>query len=209
MKSISIVMSAIFCAGVVAAQELPLPDYVPQTCDYVKQARGDVVSYTRSNFVPRRVVELERRVIAQVGDIQPDVMNRQQVLDLFGPPPEISIRSTAGAQPEEHLTYSYGSLELYFGPEKTVVHEVRFEKPGPYLYKHKIRVGSTVDELLAVVGAPAETVVGQPIAFEKDRVLFRDVDGETGRGYILFNSEGVRFFLLKDRVSAIYLFKAR
>ena len=209
MNPVSSVLAVFFCAGIVAAQEQPLPDYVPQDCEYAKQAKGSFITYTRSKFTPEQVSELERKVVDQVGSIQPDVTSRQQVLDLFGPPPEISIRIDVSTQSMEHLTYCYGSAELYFGPEKKVVHEVRFEKPGPYLFKGKVCVGSTMGELLAAVGAPAETIMGQSIDFEKDRALFRDVDGERGRGYMACNSEGARFFLRDDKVRAIYLFKAR
>ena len=54
---------------------------------------------------------------------------------------------------------------------------------------------------------PAETVTGQPIDFMKDRVLFRNVEGKNGRGYLACNAKGARFFIWDDKVNAIYLFK--
>ena len=188
----------------IAALGGALPDYVPQRGAYVKYAKGDLVTYALAGLAPEQVAELERKVIDQVGGIQPDATTRRQVMDLFGPPTEIMVRSVKS---DEHLTYTYASVGFYFGPGQHVVHEVRFEKPGPYLYQGKIRVGSTVDQLLAAVGATAETVVGQPIDFTKDRVLFRDVEGRKGRGYIACNARGARFFIWDDKVSAIYLFK--
>ena len=199
---------AVLCAGVSLAETQPLPDYVPQGCEYGRRAEGDLVYYTRPNYTAEQIAELESKVIGQIASIRPGVTDRHQILELFGPPPEVMARRERPGE-SEFLTYRYGSVEFFFDPWKKLVHEIRFEKAGPYSYQGKIRVGSSLDELLAAVGAPAKTVVGEPIHFNEDRVLFRDVERTKGRGYITYDAEGVRFFLLNDAVTAIYLFKPK
>lgn len=207
MKLKTSLLVAVLCAGGSLAQTPPFPDYIPQGCEYVRHAGGEFIYYTRP-IGPAAQAELESKVIGQLASIQPGVTDRQKVLELFGPPPEVMARRERPGE-SEFLTYRYGSVEFFFDPWKKLVHEIRFEKAGPYSYQGKIRVGSSLDELLAAVGAPAKTVVGEPIHFNEDRVLFRDVERTKGRGYITYDAEGVRFFLLNDAVTAIYLFKPK
>ena len=109
VKRTTCILLAVLCAGVAAAQTQPLPDYVPQTCEYVARTEGDFVYYTRSGGATGEVAEVEPNVIEGMGEIRPDETDRQKVLELFGPPPEIMVRVNVGPQHAEHLTYNYGS----------------------------------------------------------------------------------------------------
>jgi len=61
--------------------------------------------------------------------------------------------------------------------------ELRSEKPGPgFTWRGKLRLGSSLEEVLAVLGPPAETVTGEKLAF-KPGVLYKDWEGKKGKCY--------------------------
>jgi len=85
------------------------------------------------------------------------------------------------------------------------VDEVRFEGPAAgYLYRGKIKTGSSLEEVLAVAGEPKETVVGQPCKYA-DGILYKDIDGRKGYCYYARRDKQVRFFFGDYKVGAIYL----
>jgi len=89
------------------------------------------------------------------------------------------------------------------------ISELRFKEPGAeYVFKGELRVGSWLDEVLEVVGQPTETVVGQPCKYV-DGVLYKDIDGRKGYCYYSRKDEGVRFFFLNYKVTALYVTRSR
>ena len=62
--------------------------------------------------------------------------------------------------------------------------ELRFEGNSTYVYAGKLRIGSTLEEALAVLGPPVKTVEGKPIDWpNSENVLFKDIDGRKGHCY--------------------------
>jgi hypothetical protein len=87
------------------------------------------------------------------------------------------------------------------------VDELRFESPAAdYIFQKKIRVGSSLNEVLNVVGQPAETVIGQALpGIAKDGILYKDINGEKGYCYYAREDKGVRFFFANYKVTALYI----
>jgi len=74
------------------------------------------------------------------------------------------------------------------------VHELRFEaEETGYLFKGKIHIGSSLDEVLDVLGQPKETVEGKPIGWKAD-VLYKDAEGKKGLCYYRSGQHNVRMF---------------
>lgn len=82
--------------------------------------------------------------------------------------------------------------------------ELRHEGPDGYIWQGKLQVGSSLEEVLKVVGGPEKTVIGQPNKFE-DGVLYKDIDGKEGSCYYGSEKNGVRFFFRDYKVSALYV----
>ena len=89
--------------------------------------------------------------------------------------------------------------------------ELRFEGPGSgYIYRGKLRYGSSLDEVIKVVGQPKEVVQGQAMPrIDTDGVLYKDISGRKGYCYYQRRDHGVRFFFLDYNVIALYVTRTR
>ena len=88
---------------------------------------------------------------------------------------------------------------------KNVVDEVRFEQGSQdFAFEGRLRIGSSLEDALAVVGAPEFTVDGKLNRFE-DKTLYKNIDGSRGIDYYQRSDKGVRIFFSNDRITAIYL----
>ncbi len=74
-----------------------------------------------------------------------------------------------------------------------------------FRYEDKIHLGSSLEDVVAFFGKPSETVTGEPLDFRKNRVLHRDIKGETGYCYIHYRDMGIRMFFVNYRLCAFYL----
>lgn len=83
------------------------------------------------------------------------------------------------------------------------VNELRFYEPN-YMFRNKIRVGSTVEDVVSALGQPTETVEGKPNQF-RSGVLYRDIDGRKGYCYYAREDCAVRMFFNGYKVSALYV----
>jgi hypothetical protein len=89
--------------------------------------------------------------------------------------------------------------------KETGLVEVRSEQPGPGCsYRDKIRLGSSLDDVLKVVGEPSDTITGKKLDFIEG-VLYKDTDGKKGSGYYSRPDQNVRFFFWNNKVSALYI----
>jgi hypothetical protein len=82
--------------------------------------------------------------------------------------------------------------------------ELRYEGPAAFAFGGKLKFGSTLDEVFAVVGAPRETKTSGPITWA-DGVLYKDMDGQKGRCYYELKDKRVRMFFNDYKVVAIFL----
>lgn len=128
----------------------------------------------------------------------------QDVIRIFGEPEEYTWeRKPLDAQhlPDVYLAQypNHFSILITMGQ----VAELRHEGLTGFLLEGKIGVGSTLAEVLAVVGPPSRTVTGQPIGRE-DGVLYKDIDGRDGRHYYARVDKKVRFFFYDGRAASMY-----
>jgi hypothetical protein len=81
--------------------------------------------------------------------------------------------------------------------------ELRFEQPG-YAFRDALQVGSSLDEVLRLLGPPKAVFEQQPNGFVPG-VLYRDIDGVRGVHYFASREHGVRVFFRDNQVCAFYL----
>jgi beta-lactamase regulating signal transducer with metallopeptidase domain len=123
----------------------------------------------------------------------------QNLLAVFGRPERMDVDSNAS--PTGRIGYRRGFAAFV---ANNVVKELRFEGQGDYRYAGRLGIGSSLDDAVAVLGTPVETITGQPNTYQ-DNVLYTKVDGVSGDGYYACSAKGVRLFFEKDRVSCMYL----
>ncbi|MHC4737426.1 MAG: S8/S53 family peptidase [Planctomycetota bacterium] len=85
-----------------------------------------------------------------------------------------------------------------------LISELRHEGPDGYVFRGKFGIGSSLDEVLEVLGEPIETIVGQANQF-KEGVLYKDIDGRKGSCYYGRTDQAVRMFFKNYKVSALYV----
>jgi serine protease AprX len=130
----------------------------------------------------------------------------EDIVRVFGEPTKYIWENQTFTK--ENLPATYVAVypdDLHFMLVKGLLDEIRFEGPGwGYVFAGTIKVGSSLEGVLAVLGPPARTVVGDPIGFE-DGVLYKDVDGFTGHCYYSRSDWKVRMFFRDYKVTALYL----
>ncbi len=77
-----------------------------------------------------------------------------------------------------------------------------------FLFWCRLRVGSTIAEVVETMGEPKGTAAGGP-DLGKDGVLYLDVNGEPGRGSWYLSSRGMRFRFAEGRISEFALYFGR
>jgi RNA polymerase sigma factor (sigma-70 family) len=113
--------------------------------------------------------------------------------------------------PESYqLVYSQG-IQVWIRRGK--VKELESLQPGPgFSYHGKLRLGSTLDEVLREVGPPSETISGQSAKSVLGEspggyagVLYKDLDGLKGYSYYWRPDQNVRFIFRNNIVTALLL----
>jgi hypothetical protein len=83
--------------------------------------------------------------------------------------------------------------------------ELRAEGAGPsFTWQGKLRLGSSLEEVLQALGRPSKTMVGQAVDFAPN-ALYQDIDGQPGRAYYARPGQHVRCFFLNNKVTALYV----
>jgi hypothetical protein len=147
------------------------------------------------------------RLIDLVPQLDIDNARLDDVIQLFGNP----VRYIWGEEiiaPENLLkrnayVIDYGGGFHIFMVQGRVM-ELRFEHNSQYIHQGKLHVGDSIDDVLKVMGAPKETVVGEKLTF-RDGVLYRDIDGRKGYGYYHRTDQKLRLFFADDKITAIYI----
>ncbi|UCD49117.1 MAG: M56 family metallopeptidase [Phycisphaerales bacterium] len=102
------------------------------------------------------------------------------------------------------MVYPAG-FHVFMGGDEVI--ELRHEGGRSlYVLEGGICVGSTVEEVLAVMGAPKKTVQGKAIDWsDSDTVLFRDIKGTKGHCYYHCPDQHLRLWFWNDKLMAIYM----
>jgi serine protease AprX len=143
---------------------------------------------------------------AKIAQLKLGVSTKQDAIQLFGKP-FLYIWKDQTFQ-ENNLPSTYVAVfpnAPYIVFQDGVIDEIRFETQDcGYAFRDRIRIGSSLEDVLAVLAPPRETVVGEGIGW-KDGVLYKDADGRKGRCYYLSAQDHVRMFFEDYRVAALYL----
>lgn len=152
----------------------------------------------------------ESDINAKVAQLDIDKATLDDVIQIFGEPMKYSWGNktfTKDNLPSTYIVDYPNGFRVVMSRGK--ISELRFEEPGAeYVFKGELRVGSSLDDVLEVIGQPTETVQGQPNQF-KDGVLYKDIDDRKGYCYYSRKDEGVRFFFLNYKVTALYVTRSR
>jgi len=73
-----------------------------------------------------------------------------------------------------------------------------------YVTESGVRVGSSLDEVIEILGEPATTITGEALKSEFN-VLQKDIDGRVGHCYYFFPDQNIRFFCTDYIVNALYI----
>ena len=142
----------------------------------------------------------------QVAQLDIDTATLDDVIDIFGEPVDYAWGDqiyTKDNLPDVYIARYPNEFGILM--DRGYINELRFESPAAgYVWTGGIQVGSSLDDVLAVVGQPTETVVGQSVANE-DGVLYKDINGIVGYCYYRRSDQNVRFFFWNYAVSALYL----
>ena len=150
--------------------------------------------------------EFAEQLQGKVGQLDIDSAGLEDVKEIFGKPAQYIWESESFAEdnlPNRYIMiYPAGFSVFMFNDQ---IKEIRFHRPG-YVFNDAIQVGSTLEEVIANVGAPEETITGQKLEF-KNNVLYEDVDGEKGYCYYHRSDKSVRMFFKNYKVIALFIMR--
>ncbi len=154
-----------------------------------------------------RAAEFSAQLPQKVVQLDLDTASLEQVKAIFGEPVKYiwgPRRLSADALPNRFIAMYPGGFRVFMMNNRIV--ELRFEDNSTYAYAGKLRIGSTLEEAMAVLGTPVETVEGKPIAWSASKnVLFKDIDGRKGHCYYHRPDQSVRLWFANYKVAAIYM----
>ncbi len=171
-----------------------------------EQLREEMISMVEDCFSKNRLPE---DFPERIRSIIPGDTTRQQVIEAFGKPDEYFWGGKTfpeGSLPDLYEMV-YGDLGIAFAVGEYTVWEVRVHENEDYSYEGKIHLGSSVEDVISFLGEPSETIIGGQIDWSRNKVLYRDIEGWTGRCYIHYKDIGIRMFFWDYKVRAIYLRK--
>jgi hypothetical protein len=142
----------------------------------------------------------------QIAQLDIDTATLDDVIDIFGEPLKYHWEGQTYTKDNLPATYiAQYPVDFCIVMANGHIDELRFESPAAgYIFQGQIQVGSSLNDILSVVGQPTETVVGQPCGWA-DGILYKDINGTIGYCYYLRSDQNVRFFFLNYAVIALYL----
>ena len=148
--------------------------------------------------------QIARQLPARIAQLDIDSATPERVIEVFGKPEKYIWEGETfepDALPIRYIMCYPGDFNVFISNGRIV--EVRHESDSKYVYRGKLRVGSSLEEALAVLGPPKKTVTGENNY--EDRVLYKDIDGTKGHCYYLRTDQDVRVWFSDYKVAAIYM----
>jgi hypothetical protein len=149
--------------------------------------------------------EFTRRLPAKIRQLDIDTADLERVKEIFGKP----IKYIWGKEtfkeddlPKRYIMVYPSQFRVFISGNK--IAEIRHESGFNYVYRNKLRHGSTLDEVFEVVGHPKKVVQGEENKF-KDGVLYKDIDGRKGHCYYARSDQNVRLWFWDYKIIAIYM----
>ncbi len=161
-----------------------------------------VISYVKKPVTPE---EFRQNFDEKVADFDIDNADIKDVIAAFGRP--VSYIWGNQILDKDNLPISYvvtypDNFHVFVSEEKII--EIRHEHGSSYVWRGKIKVGSSLEEVFDVLGEPEEIVVGEKNWFE-DGVLYKDIEGRKGHCYYGRYGQNVRLWFGNYKVAAIYM----
>jgi beta-lactamase regulating signal transducer with metallopeptidase domain len=149
--------------------------------------------------------EFTRRLPAKIRQLDIDTADLERVKKIFGKPIRYiwgKETFTEGNLPKRYILYYPSQFRVFMSNNKIV--EIRHESGFNYVFRGKIRFGSTLDEVFEVTGRPERIVQGEDNKF-KNGVLYKDIEGRKGHCYYGRYDQNVRLWFLDYKIIAIYM----
>jgi hypothetical protein len=140
---------------------------------------------------------------AKVAQLDIETANLDKIISIFGEPEKYIGGNNQTFQrqnlPSTYLACYPGGFEILISNNHIL--ELRFSQPG-YIFRNKIQVGSSLEDVLNVIGQPLETVTNQKNEW-KDGVLYKDIDRKKGFCCYSRNDQNVKFAFSNYKVIGI------
>jgi beta-lactamase regulating signal transducer with metallopeptidase domain len=149
--------------------------------------------------------EFARRLPARIRQLDIDTADLERVKEIFGKPIKYiwgKETFTEDNLPKRYVLVYPSNFHIYMRENKIV--ELRHEHDFSYVFRNKLRCGSTLEEVFEVVGHPEKIVQGEENSF-KDGVLYKDIDGRKGYCYYARSDQDVRLWFIDYKIGAIYM----
>jgi len=160
------------------------------------------------------VSEFQKSINKKVAQLDINNATPEDVIRIFGKP--LSYQRGRQTFKEDNLPESYTMVYPEgFGIRILDGHieELRFQKPG-YVFRDSITVGSTLKEVLKVLGSLTKTIESEKYRLERgilytaqgdkiepmDGVIYKDIEGRKGYCYYANAGQGVRMLFMNNRV---------
>jgi hypothetical protein len=145
-----------------------------------------------------------KAVIPKIAKLDIDNATLDDVVALFGEPAMYCWGNDTfqkGNLPRQYILSYPDHFDVYMRDGKII--ELRYYNPG-YIVRESLQVGSSLEDVLKVLGPPVETVEGKNNEF-KDGVLYKDMNGWKGYCYYARADKGVRLFITDNKVAALHV----
>ena len=160
------------------------------------------------------VSEFQKSINKKVAQLDINNATPEDVIRIFGKP--LSYRREGQTFKEDNLPDSYTMVYPEgFGIRILDGHieELQFQKPG-YVFRDSITVGSTLEEVLKVLGSLTKTIESEKYRLVRgilytaqgdkiepvDGVIYKDIEGRKGYCYYANASQGFRMLFINNRV---------
>ncbi len=143
---------------------------------------------------------------AKVAQLNINNATLNDVIRIFGEPQKYIWNNqtfTKDKLPERFVAAYPNGFNVCFASGRIM--ELRFEEiDSGYVYAGKIKIGSSLDEVIKAIGQPKKTIEGKQNDFQ-DGVLYKDIDGRKGYCYYGSKDKSVRMFFTDYKVMALYV----
>jgi len=155
--------------------------------------------------IGRKKVEANRQLAERVAQLDIDQADRAAVESLFGKPLKYVWSGQTFSEDQLRGNYILNypcDFSVWMRDDRIM--EIRFGRYSEYAYAPGVAIGASIPEVLAVLGDPVATVVGQDNE-HRDRVLYRDIEGRPGHCYYHCSDRQIRLWFSSNKVCSIYM----
>jgi len=149
--------------------------------------------------------EFAKQLPTKIEQLDIDTADLEQVKEIFGKPAQYiwgAETFTEDNLPRQYILVYPSHFHIYMRDNQII--ELRHEHNFNYIFRDKLRAGSTLEEVFEVIGHPKKTVVGEKNRFE-DGVLYKDIEGRKGHCYYGRYDQNLRLWFGNYKVAAIYM----